>query len=108
MPVTANAIAQTVLTLRRAFNEGLTRDLDWRKGQLAALERMMAENEATIAEALKADLGKPFGEACTAEIDLVSKEAAHARKNLRRWNKPQRTGTPLAILPGKSFVVPSP
>ena len=108
MPVTANAIAQTVLTLRRAFNEGLTRDLDWRKVQLAALERMMAENEAAIAEALKADLGKPFGEACTAEIDLVSKEAAHARKNLRRWNKPQRTGTPLAILPGKSFVVPSP
>ncbi len=108
MPVTPPEIAQIVQTLRTAFNNGLTRNLDWRKNQLVALERMMIENEAAIAEALKADLGKPYGEACTAEIDLVVKEAVHARKNLRRWTRPQRTGTPLAILPGKSYVEPTP
>jgi acyl-CoA reductase-like NAD-dependent aldehyde dehydrogenase len=62
----APEVAALVQTLRAAFNSGLTRDLAWRQGQLAALERMMAENEAAIAEALGADLGKPFGEACTA------------------------------------------
>lgn len=94
--------------LRAAFDSGLTRDLAWRRAQLAALERMMVENEAEIASALKADLGKPFAEACTAEIDLVSSEAALARKHLGRWSRPQRTRTPLAIQPGKSFIESAP
>lgn len=106
--MTHHNIAQRVQDLRTTFDNGQTRDLDWRKTQLSALERMMRDNEAAIAEALKSDLGKPYGEACTAEIDLVVKEAVHARKSLRRWAKPQRTGTPLAILPGQSFVEPTP
>lgn len=105
---TAPDIAAIVQTLRTTFNSDLTRDLAWRQGQLAALERMMIENEAEISEALKADLGKPFGEAATAEIDFVRKEAAHARKQLRRWARPHRTGTPLAIQPGKSFIEAAP
>ena len=104
----APEVATVVQTLRDAFDSGLTHDLAWRQGQLAALERMMAENEAGIAEALAADLGKPFGEACTAEIDFVRNEAAHARKHLRRWSRPQRAATPLAIQPGKSVVEAAP
>ena len=100
--------AVVVRTLRAAFDSDLTRDLAWRQDQLAALERMMVENEAPIAEALKADLGKPFGEASTAEIDFVRKEAAHARKHLRRWSRPQRTAAPIAIQPGKSFIEAAP
>jgi len=101
-------VAAIVRSLRAAFDSGLTRDLAWRQGQLAALEQMMVENEAEIAEALKADLGKPFGEACTAEIDFTRKEAAHARKHLRRWSRPQQAGTPLSIQPGKSAVEATP
>jgi acyl-CoA reductase-like NAD-dependent aldehyde dehydrogenase len=101
-------VAAIVRSLRAAFDSGLTRDLAWRQGQLVALERMMVENEAEIAAALKADLGKPFGEACTAEIDFTRKEAAHARKHLRRWSRPQRAGTPLSIQPGKSAVEATP
>ena len=101
-------VAAIVRSLRAAFDSGLTRDMAWRQGQLAALEQMMVENEAEIAEALKADLGKPFGEACTAEIDFTRKEAAHARKHLRRWSRPQQAGTPLSIQPGKSAVEATP
>ncbi|NWE51425.1 aldehyde dehydrogenase family protein [Brevundimonas sp. P7753] len=101
-------VAAVIRTLRAAFDSGLTRDLAWRKSQLAALERMMVENEAEISEALKADLGKPFGEACTAEIDFVRKEAAHAQKHLRRWTRPQRTASPIAIQPGKSVIEAAP
>ncbi|WP_313104580.1 aldehyde dehydrogenase family protein [Brevundimonas sp.] len=104
----ASEVASVVQTLRAGFESGLTRDLAWRQSQLAALERMMIENEARIAEALAADLGKPFGEACTAEIDFVRKEAKHAHKHLRRWARPQRTATPLAILPGRSFIETTP
>jgi len=107
-PGPASEVASVVQTLRAGFESGLTRDLIWRRSQLAALERMMIENEAGIAEALAADLGKPFGEACTAEIDFVRKEAAHAHKHLRRWARPQRTATPLAIQPGRSFIENTP
>jgi acyl-CoA reductase-like NAD-dependent aldehyde dehydrogenase len=101
-------VVAVVQTLRAAFDRDLTRDLTWRQEQLAALERMMVENEAEIAEALKADLGKPFGEAATAEIDFVRKEASHARKHLRRWSRPQRAATPFAIQPGKSVIEAAP
>ncbi|KQW83703.1 aldehyde dehydrogenase family protein [Brevundimonas sp. Root1279] len=97
-----------VAALRAGFESGLTRDLAWREQQLAALERMMVENETAIAGALKADLGKSLAEACTAEIDFVRKEAMHARKQLRRWSRPQRVPTPIAIQPGKSFVEATP
>lgn len=107
-PAPAPEVASVVQTLRAGFESGLTRDLAWRRSQLDALERMMIENEAGIAEALAADLGKPFGEACTAEIDFVRKEAAHAHKHLRRWARPQRTATPLAIQPGRSFIETTP
>ena len=101
-------VAAVIRTLRAAFDSDLTRDLAWRKSQLAALERMMVENEAEIAKALKADLGKPFGEACTAEIDFVRKEAAHAQKHLRRWTRSRRTASPIAIQPGKSVIEAAP
>ena len=107
-PSASQDVSAVVQSLRAAFDNGLTRDLTWRQGQLAALEQMMVENEAEIAEALKGDLGKPFGEACTAEIDFTRKEASHARKHLRRWARPQRAASPLAIQPGKSFIEAAP
>jgi acyl-CoA reductase-like NAD-dependent aldehyde dehydrogenase len=97
-----------VARLRATFESGLTRDLAWRALQLAALERMMRENETEIAEALRADLGKPLAESTTAEIDFVRKDAAHARKHLKHWARPQKTPTPVAIQPGASFIEPTP
>ena len=104
----AASITPAVSALRTAFEDGLTRDLTWRRDQLSAVERMMVENEADIAAALKDDLGKPFAESCTAEIDLVAKDAAYARKRLRRWTRPQRVATPLATQPGRSSVEAAP
>lgn len=104
----ATDVEGVVAGLRANFESGFTRDLAWRERQLAALERMMVENEAAIAAALKADLGKSLAEACTAEIDFVRKEAMQARKQLRRWSRPQRVATPIGIQPGKSFVEAAP
>lgn len=50
-----------VAALRKTFATGRTRSQDWRRTQLRALEKLMAENETAIADALNADLGrKPF------------------------------------------------
>ncbi|MEN5146486.1 aldehyde dehydrogenase family protein [Brevundimonas diminuta] len=105
---TAAGVPTAVNALRTTFEGGLTRDMSWRRDQLSAVQRMMIENEADIAAALKDDLGKPFAESCTAEIDLVAKDAAYARKHLRRWTRPQRVATPLAAQPGRSFVHAAP
>ena len=61
-------VAETVARLRETFVTGRTRNIEWRKQQLSALEKLMAENEPAIAEALATDLGrKPF-EAWLADI----------------------------------------
>ena len=53
---TAPDIAGTVRRLRETFASGRTRSVDWRKQQLRALEKMMAENETAIVDALAEDL----------------------------------------------------
>lgn len=97
----------TVERLRAAFDAGRTRPIAWRVAQLAALERMMAENEEAIRAALRVDLGKPVAEAMTAEVDFIRKEAKLARTRVAGWARPKAVSTPLAMQPGRSTVAPS-
>lgn len=94
--------------LQATFRSGRTRDLAWRDAQLAALERMMSEQESAIIEALQRDLSKPAMETWLAEISYVTDDAAYCRKNLKKWTKPRRVSTPAIAQPGKSFVQPDP
>ncbi|MGI9232984.1 MAG: aldehyde dehydrogenase family protein [Woeseiaceae bacterium] len=94
--------------LQTTFRSGRTRSLAWRDTQLAALERMMAEQESPIIDALKQDLGKPALESWTAEISYVAGDAAYCRKMLKRWAKPRKVTTPSLAMPGKSWVQPEP
>ncbi|MET0757512.1 MAG: aldehyde dehydrogenase family protein, partial [Mycobacterium sp.] len=55
---TAHDIAGTVRRLRETFASGRTRSIEWRKQQLQALEKMMAENETAIVDALAEDHGR--------------------------------------------------
>ena len=65
MPESAELL---VSRLRDTFNSGVTRDLDWRRAQLAALSAMLRENEELILAALAADLGKPRFEAWAGDV----------------------------------------
>ncbi|HKH53771.1 MAG TPA: aldehyde dehydrogenase family protein, partial [Mycobacterium sp.] len=60
--------------LRETFRTGRTRGVEWRKQQLQALEKMMFENEAAIAAALEADLGRSPFEAWLADIASTAGE----------------------------------
>ena len=95
---------QLVGRLRGTFHSRVTRDLDWRRAQLAALSAMLRENEEQILAALAADLGKPRFEAWAGDIASSATETDHIRKKLGRWAKDSRARIPLPFLPGSAAI----
>ena len=97
-------IAATVRRLRDTFASGRTRSVEWRKQQLQALERLMTENEAAIADALAKDLDrKPF-EAWLADVASTAGEAASAAKSVGKWMKRRYQMLEFSQLPGRGWV----
>ncbi|QTI68974.1 aldehyde dehydrogenase family protein [Gordonia polyisoprenivorans] len=108
-PDVAVAVVQTdpdsvLADLRAVYRSGRTRGIEWRRKQLDGIERLVVEQEAAIAEAIGADLGRNPHDAWFGEIVGTKGEVAEARKNLRRWMKPRRERLPLLQLPGSAKV----
>lgn len=103
-----NEIPGVVSSLRKTFNSGRTRSIEWRHDQLRALSRFVRERQDQIFEALRADLGKAPMEALLAETAMIISESASARRSLKKWMKPERVGTPIITQPGKSYLVKEP
>ena len=101
-------MTSVVDTARAAFESGRTRPLEWRRKQLEQMIAMLEENEQQFLEALRTDLGKPAVEGFITDIAFVTGEIRSMIKNLRRWNRPQRVGTPLVALPARSRLMPEP
>lgn len=95
---------QLVNRLRGTFNTGRTRDLTWRKAQLAALAAMLRENEEALLAALATDLGKPRFEAWAADLAISASEADYLRKHLSRWARPVSARMPFAFQPGRGTI----
>lgn len=90
------------------FQTGATRPLEFRRAQLQKLGRVIETREASLLDALHADLHKSAHEAYTTEIGLVLSEIHHALRHLPRWMKPQRRRTPLLAWPARGFIRPEP
>ncbi|BBZ11225.1 aldehyde dehydrogenase family protein [Mycobacterium branderi] len=102
--VTPADVAKTVARLRQTFATGKTRPVEWRREQLRNLERMMAENEAKIADALNQDLcRKPF-EAWMADTATTAGEARYAAKHVKKWMRRKYTRLELSQLPGRGWI----
>ncbi|KAK6125706.1 hypothetical protein DH2020_040556 [Rehmannia glutinosa] len=94
-------LSQSLSGLKRTFRSGKTRGVEWRKAQLRALLKFLAENEAQIFEALKQDLGKhPIG--------VVKKSADHALLHIQKWMAPKKGQLPLLLFPSRAQVLPEP
>ena len=93
-------------SLRAAYDRGVTRPLAWREKQLRQLVRMLEENEGQLLDALAVDLGKPRVEGFMTDIAFVISEIELMIKNLKKWNRPERVGTPLVTRPASSRLVP--
>ncbi|MDT5085075.1 MAG: aldehyde dehydrogenase, partial [Mycobacterium sp.] len=97
-------VAKTVARLRQTFATGKTRDLEWRKEQLRALQRLLVENETKIADALEKDLGRSPFEAWLADVANTSGEAGYAAKNVGKWAKRRHRLLEMSQLPGRGWV----
>jgi aldehyde dehydrogenase (NAD+) len=112
--VTANAtvgprathsdIPKVVAGLRQTFATGKTRSAEWRRAQLRALEKMMAENEPAIADALAKDLDRSPFEAWLADAATTAGEARYAAKHVKKWMRRKYRRLELAQLPGRGWV----
>lgn len=87
---------------RRFFSSGKTLDVEFRLRQLKALQGAWARREKEIFEALHQDLRKPAMEAYTAEYAFIKLDIEHTIKNLKRWMKPLKVGTPPVLFPSTS------
>lgn len=90
------------------FRAGKTLPLAARRECLERLRDGIETHQDELLEALRADLGKSPQEAYASEIAYVLGEIRFALRHLTSWAKPQKVGTPLALWPARSMVIPEP
>ncbi|SDC71807.1 aldehyde dehydrogenase family protein [Rhodococcus tukisamuensis] len=98
------AIPEIVGSLRTTYASGRTRPATWRIEQLRGIERLLAEREDEIADALAEDHGRDAFEAWMTDILSTKLEAAYARKRVRRWMRSRPRPLPLHQMPALGWV----
>lgn len=93
---------------RSFFNEGITRDIEYRRRALTRLYAGVARHEEDLCKALQEDLGKSAYEAFSTEIGIVYSEISYLLRHLNALAKPKRVYTPLTNFPSKSTVYKEP
>jgi aldehyde dehydrogenase (NAD+) len=93
-----------VARLRQTFATGRTRDIEWRKGQLLQLQKLMEENEAAIAAALADDLDRNAFESFIADVATTAGEAKYAAKHVHKWTRRKYRLLEAAQLPGRGWI----
>lgn len=71
---------------------------------LRKIESWIEEHTKDIQEAIYKDFRKPASEVDLTEIFPVQQEITHAIKHLKKWMKPQKVSSPLALAGSKSYV----
>jgi len=80
-----------------------------RLGHLRALDRVLVDNRAAIAEAIDADFGhRSFEESMIAELFTSVDGLRDVAKRLKKWMAPQRRHTSVLFASGANRVVPMP
>jgi len=79
-----------------------------RIAKIRALHDALFARRDEIRQALWDDYKKPAAEVDLSELYPAVSEARHARRNLKRWMKPHRVATPLALLGSRSCILYEP
>ena len=90
------------------FLSGATLALPFRKQMLRKLSSAMHQYEKALADALWQDLHKSYEEAYLTELSIVYGEIRNHLRHLRKWARPERKCSPLAIMPATSKIVKQP
>ena len=90
------------------FHSSATLALPFRKQMLRKLASAMQQYEHQISDALWQDLHKSYEEAYLTELSIVYGEIRNHLRHLRKWARPERKCTPLAIMPATSKIIKQP
>ncbi|MBD2344041.1 aldehyde dehydrogenase family protein [Anabaena subtropica] len=105
--VETSKIQEIIQQQRKFFQNGQTKDINFRLEQLKKLKQLVTENTQAITKALKADLNKSEFETYATEIG-VTKEIDYAIKNLRTWSKPKKAPVSLDFFSYSARIYPEP
>ena len=105
---TPERIRELVEKQRAFYAGGTTRDIQWRKGQLKALDTGLRKWEKPLCDALWADLHKSYEEAFMTELGLVYGEIGDALRHVGKWARRKRKKSSLMVLPSRSYLVREP
>ena len=101
-------ITSTLQKQRAYFQSRTTHSLAVRKDMLRQLDEAMHRYEKQLAKALWTDLHKSYEEAYLTELSIVYGEIRNHLRHMRRWARPERKASPLAIMPAKSKIIKQP
>lgn len=79
-----------------------------RIARILALQNALFARRDEIRQALWDDYKKPAAEVDLSEIYPVVCESRHARRHLKRWMKPRRVSTPIALFGSRSSILYEP
>ncbi|XP_061117006.1 aldehyde dehydrogenase family 3 member B1 [Conger conger] len=102
------ACTEQLKRARAAFRAGRTAKEGFRRAQLEALVRLLAEHECDFVDTLGRDLHKPRFETVVSELLLVKNEALYAINNLTKWMEPQHVERNLVTSLDECMVVSEP
>ena len=97
-------IQQTLAKQKKFFQEGRTKNLEFRLQNLARLKDAIIQNEAAILKALNNDLSKSTFEGYLSEVGVVLNEIRLAGRKLKSWARPRRVRTPFTLWFGSSRI----
>jgi aldehyde dehydrogenase (NAD+) len=97
-----------MITMRNFYNSGKTRDYNFRIESLQKLKKEIELNSSEIAQALRKDLGKSPEESYLTEISIILEEIRFQVKNLKRWARPKKVRSGIALLPSGSKIIYEP
>ena len=103
-----NDIHKLIEKQRAYFYSNETLNIEKRIHALKKLKTCIQKNEAEIATALEADLGKSNFESYMCETGLVLSEISYMLKHIRRFTREKRVHTPLSQFHSRSFTKPGP
>ena len=101
-------ISNTRQKQKAYFHSGATLALPFRKQKLRKLASAMHQYEKALADALWQDLHKSYEEAYLTELSIVYGEIRNHLRHMRRWARPERKCSPLAIMPATSKIIKQP
>ena len=103
-----NYISTTRQKQKAYFQSGATLALALRKQMLRKLASAIHQYEKALADALWQDLHKSYEEAYLTELSIIYGEIRNHLRHMRRWARPERKCSPIAIMPASSKIIKQP